>query len=285
MKDINTKVEIDKNVYMPIFGLGAYATKPGDEAYNSVRWAVDLGYRLVDTAAFYNNEEDVGRAFKDSGLNREEYFITTKVWVTDLDNPEKALNESLTRLNTEYVDLYLLHWPGSDKDRMVKAWEKMANLKEQGKIKAIGGANLKTHHIKELAKTGIKPSNNQIELHPWHQQTDVVEYCNKNNISITSWGPIFHGYLSEEPVAQEIADKYGKTPAQVTLRWHVQKDINLIPKSVKKERLAENMQIFDFELENQDMEKFDALDGRRSFAFDSDTFDGDIEKARAMRGK
>lgn len=284
-KSVNTKIEIDKNVYMPIFGLGAYATKPGEEAYNSVRWALDLGYRLVDTAAFYENEADIGRALKDSGLNREDYFITTKIWVTDLDDPEKALSQSLTLLDTEYVDLYLLHWPGSDTERMIRAWEKLADLKEKGKIKAIGGANLREHHIKELIEgTGIKPANNQIELHPWHQQTDVAEYCRNNNISVTSWGPIFHGHLNEEPIAEETARKYNKTPAQVTLRWHVQKDINLIPKSVHRERLSENMQIFDFELDEEDMKKFDSLDGKKSFSFDSDTFDGDIEKARAMRG-
>lgn len=283
-KNINSKIEIDKIVYMPIFGLGAYASKPGAEAYNSVRWAFDLGYRLVDTAAFYNNEADIGRALKDSGLNREDYFITTKIWVTDLDNPESALNESLKRLDTDFIDLYLLHWPGSDSERMIKAWDTLAKLKEQGKIKAIGGANLLIHHIKELEKaTGVKPANNQIELHPWHQQREVSEYCKDNDISVTSWGPIFHGHLAEEPAATEIADKYGKTPAQATLRWHLQKDINLIPKSVHKERLEENMNIFDFELSDEDMEKFNSLDGKKSFSFDSNTFDGDIEKARSMR--
>ncbi len=284
-RDINTAQEIKRGVLMPRFGLGVFRALPGDEVYNSIRWALDMGYRLIDTAAMYENEEDVGRAVRDSGLPREDIFVTTKLWIDDFDDAKSALEASLKRLGMDYVDLYLMHWPGTDESRRLRAWEAMLEQGSSGKIRACGVSNFMQDQLEQLmAGVGEVPANNQIELHPWHQQRELRKFCEAKGISVTSWGPIFRGHISEVPVMAEIGEKYGKSAAQATLRWHIQQgDINLIPKSVHKERIEQNMQIFDFELSEEDMAIIDAMDGRVSFAFDSHIFNGELEEARAER--
>jgi len=274
---ITDTFKMNDGVKIPGFGLGVYLTKVGEETYNSVRMALDIGYRHVDTAALYENEEDVGKAVCDSGIPREELFITTKIWPLDFADAEKALDISLKKLGMEYVDLYLHHWPGTDKDLRLQAWNTLSTLKSKGLIRSLGVSNYLVSHLKELIdETGIVPSNNQIQLHPWFPQKEVQDFCKANDISITSWGPIFHGHLNEEPLMKELGEKYGRTPAQVTLRWHVQNEIIIIPKSIRKERLEENSKLFDFSIEPEDMERIDALSCGRYFGPDPMTFSGKL---------
>lgn len=279
MIDINTTVKLNNGVDMPVFGLGLYKSQPGDEVYNAVRWAIDAGYKLADTATFYHNEESVGKAWKDSGIHREDFFITTKLWPGDFNSVQEMLEQSLRFLQSDYVDLYLLHWPGTDADLRNNAWDVMLEQMAKGRIRACGVSNFYVHHLEGItAHAGVTPVNNQIELHPWYQRREERAYCGQHGITVTSWGPIFHGHLSEEPLMAEVGEKYGKTPAQATLRWHLQQGIDIIPKSVKKERIIENAGIFDFELTEEDMGRINALDGKGHFSFDADQFDGDLSK-------
>ncbi len=279
--DINSVTKLNNGVEMPCFGLGAYKSEPGAETKNSVIWALELGYKLIDTAAFYRNEKDVGDGVREAGKAREDVFITTKIWPTDFNDVGGALDKSLKLLGTGYIDLYLMHWPGTDEALRLKVFEQMLKFAEQGKIRACGVSNFYIDHLESIEKnTGVIPANNQIEAHPWRQRRELREYCAGKGISVTAWGPIFHGHLNEEPLVAEIGKSYGKSAAQVTLRWHLQHGINIIPKSVKKERLRENADIFDFELSSGDMDRIDALDGKGGFAFDSNIFNGDVEEYR-----
>lgn len=283
-KNMDSRVKLINGVEMPIFGLGVYMSDPGEETYNAVRYALDVGYRLFDTASFYNNEKDVGKAIKESGVPREDCFVTTKLWINDFPNREDALNKSLKELGFDYIDLYLLHWPGIDTELRLKTWEFLIDQMNKGKLRSIGGANLEIWHIEELKeKSGVYPMNCQDEIHPWHQQRELRIYCGEHDIAVTSWGPMMRGHAREEPVLFKIGEKYNKSPEQVVLRWHVQNNINIIPKSVHKERILANSQIFDFELSEEDMKLINDLDGKHSFGFDPDKFDGDIDKFRKQR--
>jgi 3-dehydroquinate dehydratase type II len=268
---------LNNGIKMPKFGLGVYQAKPGKEVYRAVRCALEAGYRLIDTAAFYHNEADVGKAVKDSGIPREELFLVTKLWPLEFRSALSAFEQSLAFLNSGYVDLYLMHWPGTDSEARLKGWETMQELQQKGLIRALGVSNFYIHHLEHLIEhTGMVPSNNQIELHPWQQQRNIRTYCIQKGISVTAWGPIFHGHLSEEPLMGELGEKYGKSAAQVTLRWHIQHDINVIPKSVRPDRIQENTKLFDFALDQEDMARIDALDGKGAFAFNADLFDGNV---------
>lgn len=263
------------SVRMPGFGLGTFRAADGDEVVGAVRYALDMGYRLVDTAAMYENEEGVGKGIRESGMPREEVFVTTKVWPTDLENVEGALENSLRRLGMDYVDLYLMHWPGTDADLRMRAWETMLSLQEKGKIRSVGVSNFYVHHLVELQdRTGTQPCVNQVEFHPWQQQKEIRKYCKERGIVVQAWGPMMHGHLSEEPVMAEIGRKYGKSAAQVVLRWDLQSNVATIPKSVDPKRIAANADIFDFSLSDEDMAALDALDGKGSFAYNADTFNG-----------
>lgn len=284
IQSLSEKVTMNNGEQIPGFGLGVFDAV-GEEVYNAVRYAIDAGYRHIDTATLYGNEEDVGRAIRDCGLPREEIFLTTKIWPTDFDDPQKALDLSMRKLDCEYLDLYLMHWPGADKKRRLNVWEFLLKQVQAQKIKTAGVSNFLVCQLEEILKeTGSLPANNQIEFHPWHQQRELVKYCKENGIVVTAWGPMFHGHLAEEPLMPEIGAKYGKSAAQATLRWALQKDIVIIPKSVKKERIIQNADIFDFSLSAEDMQKIDALDGKGSFSFDAMIFDGDIEAEIAQRG-
>lgn len=272
---IQGTVRLIDGIQMPGFGLGTFRAADGEEVASAVRTAIELGYRLVDTAAMYANEDGVGRGVATSGIPREQVFVTTKVWPTDLGNVEAALDRSLALLGMEYVDLYLMHWPGPDEKVRAKAWETMLSLQEKGKIRTVGVSNFYVHHLEELRRdTGTQPCVNQVEFHPWQQQKEIREYCGKRGIVVQAWGPMMHGHLSEEPLMGEIGAKYGKSAAQVVLRWDLQSDVATIPKSVAPKRIAANADIFDFELTEQDMAAINALDGKGSFAYNADTFNG-----------
>lgn len=272
---IHSKVKLNTGNEMPVLGLGVYLVQDGQEVYDAIRWAIESDYRLIDTATLYENEQGVGKAVKECGVGREELFVTTKLWPTDFNNAQEALENSLRLLNMEYVDLYLLHWPGTDTDARHRAWDTVLENMHSGKVRACGVSNFHVHHLEELiAYSGTKPANNQVELHPWYQRRDIRAFCAENDIAITAWGPIFHGHLAEEPLMAEIGKKYGKSAAQVTLRWHLQNNICIIPKSIKQSRIRENADIFNFEISEADMQRIDALDGKGSFGPDAETFSG-----------
>lgn len=271
-------IKLINGISVPVVGLGLYKSAPErDETYNAVRYALDIGYRHIDTATFYRNESEAGRALRGSGVPREDVFITTKLWVGDFGRAREAFEKSLRQLNVEYIDAYLFHWPGTDVGLRYKVWEMMLTEQEKGRIRCAAVSNFLPDHLEDLiGRFGVVPPMNQIEQHPWRQQRDNVAYCRQKGIEIVSWGPIFHGHLTEEPLMEEIGAKYGVSPARATLRWHLQKGFVIIPKSVHKERIAENARIFDFALSDEDMRRIDALDGKKRFAWDENTFNGSI---------
>lgn len=241
---------------MPIIGLGTWESKDGDEAYNAVKWALEIGYRHIDTAAIYGNEESVGRAIKDSKIPREEIFLTTKLWNEDHERVEEAFNESLKKLQVDYVDLYLIHWPVPERKETWKLFEK---LNKEGKAKSIGVSNFTIRHLEGfLPECKIKPAVNQVEFSPFLYQKDLWEFCKKHDIVLEAYSPLSRGKKLDNETVGEIAKKYGKTPAQIIIRWHIDKNIVVIPKSVTKERIESNSQL-DFALDPEDVEKLDNL--------------------------
>ncbi len=278
MGSLSDRIELLGGKNMPTVGLGVYKASPErDETYNAVRYALEAGYRHIDTASMYKNEREVGRAVRDSGIPREEVFITSKIWPTDFSAPKAAFEKSLAKMGLDYLDAYLLHWPGVDETLRFGTWEALLELAREKKLLVPGVSNFLPHHLKEISvRFGGVPPVNQIQLHPWHQQKETDAYCKENGIQIVSWGPIFHGHLEEEPLMAEIAGRYGVSPARATLRWHLKKGYAIIPKSVHKERIIENAQLFDFDLSGEDMRAIDALDGGKSFGFNEDTFDGNL---------
>ncbi len=267
-------ITLNNAIEMPGFGLGCFKAL-GDEIYQAVRWAVDAGYRMVDTATFYDNEKDVGRGVRESGVSREELFVVSKMWPTSYSNPQKGIEFSLKEMDTEYIDLYLLHWPGTDEKARYKAWEALLEYREKGRIRAAGVSNFTVAHLEGLIREfGEAPAVNQVELHPWNQQRDLSVYCREQGMAVTAWGPIFRGHFSEVPLMDELGKKYGKSPVQVTLRWHLQKENVVIPKSSNQGRIAANSQLFDFVLSDEDMAQIDALESGRHFGFDPNTFAG-----------
>jgi len=272
MLTIESSVELANGVRMPRFGLGVWRSQPGAETERAVAAALRHGYRLVDTAALYGNEADVGRAVRASGIPREQIFITTKVWNDDhgYDNTKRAFHASLDRLGMDYVDLYLIHWPVPARGLFKETYRAIEDLYEEGLIRAIGVSNFKVRHLEELMTScRIKPMVNQIELHPLLTQRETVEFCQKEGIQIESWSPIMRGKL-DLPLLHELAAKYGKTPAQIVIRWHLQHGYVVIPKSVREERIAENSRVFDFELSGEDMRRIDGLNEDRRFGRDPD---------------
>lgn len=261
--------------WMPGFGLGTFSDPGGRKAIDAVRFALDVGYRLVDTAAMYCNEDQVGQGVRESGVAREEIFVTTKIWPTSLAHVREGLEQSLRNLGMEYVDLFLMHWPGTDTQARLNAWATMISLRDQGRCRSIGVSNFYVHHLEELReRIGELPCVNQIECHPWQQQCEIRAYCAQNGIAVQAWGPLIHRHLPEEPLMAAIGNKYGKSAAQATLRWEVQSGIVPIPKSSSVVRIAANADIFDFELSDEDMAAIAALDGKGAFARDADTYDG-----------
>ncbi|ARV46576.1 glyoxal/methylglyoxal reductase [Bacillus inaquosorum] len=253
-------VKLHNGVEMPWFGLGVYKVENGNEATESVKAAIKNGYRSIDTAAIYKNEEGVGIGIKESGVAREELFITSKVWNEDqgYETTLAAFEKSLERLQLDYLDLYLIHWPGKDKYK--DTWRALEKLYKDGKIRAIGVSNFQVHHLEELLKDAeIKPMINQVEFHPRLTQKELRDYCKAQGIQLEAWSPLMQGQLLDNEVLAQIAEKHNKSVAQVILRWDLQHEVVTIPKSIKEHRIIENADIFDFELSQEDMDKIDAL--------------------------
>jgi len=246
---------------MPLFGLGVFRSKEGLEVENAVSIALESGYRHIDTAAVYGNERGVGKAVKNSKIPRNEIFITSKIWNSDqgYQTTFDAFEESIERLDTDYIDLYLIHWPKGDLS--VETWKAMEEIYNQGRVRAIGVSNFLVPHLEMLLPhCKVKPMVNQVEFHPYLQQPALQQYCIEHQIQLEAWSPIMKGKVNDIPVLQALAAKYGKTPVQITLRWELQKNIVTIPKSVHKERIVANAGVFDFEITPEDMLKIDRLD-------------------------
>lgn len=264
------KVILNNGVEMPILGFGVFQVTDLQECERGVIDAISSGYRLIDTAASYMNEEAVGKAIKKSGVAREELFITTKLWIeqTGFDNTKTAFEKSLKNLQTDYLDLYLIHQPYGD---IYGSWRAMEELFQEGRIKALGVSNFQPDRIMDLIiHTKIKPAVNQVETHPYNQQIETQKFLIENNIQIESWGPFAEGKnnIFKNELLVSIAGKYNKSVAQVILRWLTQRGIIGIPKSVRKERMVENFNILDFELNSEDMESIISLDTKKSLFFD-----------------
>lgn len=261
IKDLQGKTRLSNGVDMPYFGLGVFESEVGDETKQAVLWALEAGYRHIDTAALYMNEESVGEAVRESGLKREDIFITTKVWNSDqgFQSTINAFNVSLNKFKMDYVDLYLIHWPVVEK--YMETWEALEELYEKKLVRAIGVSNFLQHHLETLIdRKGIVPMVNQVEFHPYLVQPDLLKYCKRNDIQFEAWAPIMKGKVNNIPEIIKIAEKYGKSPVQVVLRWDLQKGVVTIPKSVHKERIFSNKDIFDFSLSEEEVKIISSLD-------------------------
>lgn len=271
---LQATTKLHNGVEMPWFGLGVFKVKEGSEVVDSVKAAIKNEYISIDTAAIYQNEEGVGQAIKDSGVPREELFITTKVWNADqgYETTLQAFETSMEKLGLEYLDLYLVHWPVAGKYK--DTWKALEKLYKDGRVRAIGVSNFHIHHLEDLLSVAeIKPMVNQVEYHPHLTQTELHAFCKKEGIQLEAWSPLKQGELINEPVIVEIADKYGKSPAQIILRWDLQNGVVTIPKSTNEKRIIENASIFDFELSTEDMDKINSLNKNERVGPDPDNFD------------
>lgn len=264
------KVTLNNGVEMPLLGFGVFQMTDAEECERCVLDALETGYRLIDTAASYENEQVVGNAIQRSGIAREELFVTTKLWIQDTgyERTRRAFQRSLDRLQLNYLDLYLIHQPYGD---VYGAWRAMEELYHEGRIKAIGVSNFHPDRVIDLMiHNKVVPAVNQIETHPFHQQIETQKFLQKNNVQIESWGPFAEGKnnIFGNNVLLSIAEKHGKSVAQVILRWLTQRGVVAIPKSVRKERIALNFQVFDFELTADDMDAITTLDTKQSLFFD-----------------
>ncbi|MGE5564707.1 MAG: aldo/keto reductase [Parcubacteria group bacterium] len=262
---IQPSVTLNDGRSIPQFGLGVWQT-PQDVAADVVRTALEAGYRHVDTAAIYGNERGVGEGLRASGLPREQVFITTKLW-NDRQGYDEALtafDHSLERLGVDYIDLYLIHWPAPKRDRYADAWRALVRIKEDGRARSIGVSNFKPHHLERIVgETGVTPAVNQVELHPRWQQRELREFNARHGIATESWSPLGQGTLLSDPIIGRIAEKHGRTPAQVIIRWHLDSGLIVIPKSVTPSRIRENIAVFDFQLDEDDMSAMARLDSPR----------------------
>lgn len=263
-------VTLNNGVEMPILGFGVYQVPDHSECEKSVLTAIETGYRLIDTASAYMNEEAVGKAVEKSGVARENLFITTKLWIQDqgYKKAKIAFEKSLKRLGMEYIDLYLIHQPFGD---VYGSWKAMEELYKEGKIRAIGASNFKPDRLMDLMlHNDIVPAINQVETHPFFQQIETQQFLQDNNVQLESWGPFAEGRndLFKNSLLMEIGRRYDKSVAQIVLRWLIQRGIVAIPKSVKKERIVENFNVFNFELSSEDMNKIKTLDNGASAFFD-----------------
>ena len=270
LKNINSPLRLNNGVTIPCVGYGTFRT-PADVAEQAVADAIEVGYRHIDTAAVYGNEEAVGKGIKDSGIDRHRLFVTSKLWNTErgYESTKKALDESLEKLGMDYLDLYLIHWPANQKqfgDRAAEinaeTWRAMEDAYHEGKIRAMGLSNFMPHHVIDLMKTAkVAPAVDQIEVHPGWPHTQEVKYLQAHNILVEAWGPLGGqgAKVLTNPTMEKLAAKYGKTTAQISLRWILQQGVLPLPKSVHPDRMVQNTQIFDFELSDEDMKTISEL--------------------------
>ncbi|MGQ2357764.1 aldo/keto reductase [Pediococcus pentosaceus] len=282
MNNLTDTYTLNNGVKIPVVGFGTWQSKDGDEAYNAVKAALEAGYRHIDTAAAYGNEESVGKAIKDSGIDRKELFLTSKLWNRDhgYESAKKALDTSLAKLGTDYLDLYLIHWPNPVQfrdewqQRNADSWRAMEEALDAGKVRAIGVSNFRTHHLDELLKTAkVTPAVNQIFLNPSDTEDEVVAYNKEHGILSEAYSPLGTGKIFTIPELKDIAAKYNKSVAQVVLRWSLQHGFLPLPKSVHADRIKQNTEIFDFELSDDDIKKIDDFHGVAGLAQDPDTTD------------
>ncbi|MCC2462831.1 aldo/keto reductase [Bacillus mobilis] len=278
MKHLQSTTTLHNGVEMPWFGLGVFKVEDGPELVEAVKSAIKAGYRSIDTAAIYGNEKAVGEGIragiKEAGISREDLFITSKVWNSDqgYETTLAAYEESLKKLELDYLDLYLVHWPVEGKYK--ESWRALETLYKEERVRAIGVSNFQIHHLQDvLAGAEMKPMINQVEYHPRLTQKELQAFCKEQGIQMEAWSPLMQGQLLDNETLQEIADKYGKTTAQIILRWDLQNEVVTIPKSTKEHRIVANADIFNFELTKEDMEKIDALNENHRVGPDPDNFD------------
>ncbi|OHR67050.1 glyoxal reductase [Bacillus sp. HMSC76G11] len=278
MNNLQSTTTLHNGVEMPWFGLGVFKVEEGPELVSAVKAAIKNGYRSIDTAAIYGNEEGVGQGIREgiaeAGIRREDLFVTSKVWNADLgyDQTIKAYETSLAKLGLDYLDLYLIHWPVESKYK--EAWRALETLYKNGKIKAIGVSNFQIHHLESLMEDAeIKPMINQVEFHPRLTQKNLLSFCKEHGIQLEAWSPLMQGQLLDHPQLMDIANKYKKSIAQIILRWDLQNGVITIPKSTKEERIIQNAAIFDFELTEGDMALIDGLNRNERVGPDPDNFD------------
>ncbi len=267
---LNSTVRLTNGVKMPRLGLGTYRSAEGGDVEGSVAAALELGYRSIDTASLYGNEAGIGRALAQSAIPREGVFLTSKVWNDEqgYSSTLTSFSRSLERLGTTYLDLYLVHWP---RPETPETWRAIERLYAEGVVRAIGVCNHLEHHLEALLSTAeVAPMVNQYEMHPWLQQPSLREYCEARNIAVEAWAPIMKGRVAEEPVLVEIAKRHDRSPAQVAIRWLLQRGVVAIPKSVRRERIAENADVFGFKLTDAEMAAIDAVDRGQRFGPEPD---------------
>ncbi|WP_025026465.1 aldo/keto reductase [Caldalkalibacillus mannanilyticus] len=270
---LQESTQLHNGVQMPWLGLGVWQVKEGNEIVSSVKHALQVGYRSIDTAAIYGNEEGVGKAIAEAGIPREELFVTTKVWNADqgYESTLQAFEESKKKLGLDYIDLYLIHWPV--KGKYNDTWKALEKLYKDGQVRAIGVSNFQIHHLQDLmSQSEIVPMVNQVEYHPLLNQKELLAFCQEHKIQLEAWSPLMQGNL-DLPLLQELSGKYQKSAAQIVLRWDLQNKVVTIPKSITAHRMEENAQVFDFELSTEDMAKLDELNQNRRFGPDPDNFD------------
>ncbi|MDP2932931.1 MAG: aldo/keto reductase [bacterium] len=269
--DINSKIKLNSGMEIPVLGLGVWKMQDGQEVENAVAWALSAGYRHIDTAKIYGNETGVGRAIAAGNVPREQIFVTTKLWNADQGYKPalRAIDESLSRLGMDYVDLYLIHWPFSSKapvarkllgNKRRETWQAMEEIFKSGKARSIGVSNYTIEHLEEMknyAKT--MPAVDQVEFHPFLYQKELLDYCQKAGIILEAYSPLSHGKKLADPRIAAVAKKYGKTNAQVLIRWSLQRGCVVLPKSTHQDRIEENVDVFDFELSAEDMNALDGL--------------------------
>lgn len=271
-KPLVESIDLYNGVKIPKLGLGLFLMKDEAELVNAVKYAVEVGYRHFDTAKIYGNEKYLARGLKEAGINREDVFITSKVWNYDegYEQTKVAFQESLDRLDTDYLDLYLIHWATP---KYIETWKALVELYEEGKIKAIGVSNFQIHHLEELKNQGLmQPMINQIETHPEFPQNELHEYMKENGIVHEAWGPLGQGKseLLNHPILIEIGKKYFKTPAQVIIRWHLERGEVVIPKSTHENRILENSNVFNFSLTDEEIHQIDSLETGTRYGSDPD---------------